>query len=78
MKRPPSSYMIFATEKRKEIQTNNPTMNLLEVVKQCAQDWNQLSEYDREVFYNKAKQEKEEYEKLMKNYVFIMRGLDEF
>ena len=53
-KKPMSSYLAFAMEKRKEIVKVDPTLKLGEISKKCGELWKQLSDEERVVWKNKA------------------------
>ncbi|PSC71969.1 non-histone chromosomal 6 [Micractinium conductrix] len=62
-KRPLSAYMFFASDKRKELKKDQPTLTLGEVGKATGAAWSELTEKDKAPYVKKAEADKVRYEK---------------
>jgi len=60
---PLSAYEFFANEQRERVRKDNPGVKFREVVKKLSENWNALSDKQRERYYAKAKADKQRYEK---------------
>ncbi|XP_076275651.1 transcription factor A, mitochondrial-like [Rhynchophorus ferrugineus] len=62
-KRPLSAYMQYLFEKRPQVKVNYPNLSNIELIKKMSEDWKNLSSDLKLNYENKAKQNKEEYDK---------------
>ena len=62
-KRPMNAYMMFATEKRKQIQKDKPELKMTEISKLLGVEWRGLSEDEKSPFTKEAKRLKDIYDK---------------
>ncbi|KDQ65093.1 hypothetical protein JAAARDRAFT_96982, partial [Jaapia argillacea MUCL 33604] len=60
-KRPPSSYLLFQNEIRKQISEQNPNMPNNEVLKHISAKWKQMTPDERESYETRAKSKKADY-----------------
>ncbi|RKP25425.1 high mobility group box domain-containing protein [Syncephalis pseudoplumigaleata] len=67
-KRALSAYMFFATEHRESIKEQFPEAGFGEIGKRLGEAWKNLPEDDKKPYNEKAKKDKERYEREMKDY----------
>lgn len=61
-KRALSCYMLYAQERRKALRTEQPELKICDASKIIANDWNQLTEIEKEPYMKLAQEAKERYE----------------
>ena len=62
-KKPRTAYILFNTEKRKEVITKNPNLKNPEIVKMLADMWRGLTPKQKEPFNKMAEEDKQRYAK---------------
>merc|ERR1712141_3263 len=62
-KRPMNAYMMFATQKRKEIVKDHPELKVTEISKMLGAEWRGMSEDEKSPFTKEAKRLKDIYDK---------------
>ena len=62
------SYALFYKERFPHIKSQNPNLQVIEVAKKIAAEWNTLSEAQKTSFKNKVSAEKEKYVKAISEY----------
>jgi high mobility group protein B2 len=67
-KRPLNAYLIFVNNERAGVIAQNPKWKITEVVRHLGSLWKNLSEAEKQVYTDRALQEKERYEKEMKEF----------
>ena len=60
-KKPQSAYMYFASDNRKKVMSENPTLGLVEITVIMANKWKELSESERSVYVNMENIDKTRY-----------------
>lgn len=65
-KKPLSSYMIFCSEKREEIKTQNPQLKFTEVAKELGMRWKALGDAEKRAYDAKSTEQKRIYEENLK------------
>ncbi|PVF99160.1 hypothetical protein CPB86DRAFT_783959 [Serendipita vermifera] len=73
-KRPPSAYLIFQNEVRREIKEKNPDMNNNEVLGEVAKLWGQLTVEEKKPYNDATELAKMEYEKAKAEYEAAQGG----
>ncbi|KAJ7667502.1 HMG-box, partial [Mycena polygramma] len=67
-KRPASSYLIFQNEVRKQVKEKFPNMSNNEVLNFVKNQWNDMTEAEKQVYTDKNNKEKERYTAAKKEY----------
>jgi hypothetical protein len=63
IKRPLNSYMVYYTENYQNIKRDNPEFKSKEIAKVCGGNWKNMKPNEKHKYENKAKKNKERYEK---------------
>lgn len=63
IKRPLNSYMLYYTENYKNIKDKNPDLKSKDIAKLCGENWKNMKTTEKTKYENKAKKNKEKYEK---------------
>ena len=63
MKRPMNSFMVFATEQRKELRQKHPEMHNKDISKMLGVRWKKLSAEEKAPYMEESKRLRVEYEK---------------
>lgn len=61
IKKPPSAYILYFVEKRKELVKKDPKLNVIQTAKICSTEWKDISPVEREKFMEQAKKLKDEF-----------------
>jgi hypothetical protein len=67
-KRPMSAYLIYSQDKRAEVKQAHPDWKLTDTIKHLAMKWKDMPDAEKEVYVQKAGQEKKRYEEEMRQY----------
>lgn len=67
-KRPATSYMLFCSETRESVKSENPDIKPKEITTLIGKMWNELSEKDKAKYNKKAEKVRAEYNKQMDQY----------
>jgi transcriptional regulator HMO1 len=68
-KRPPSAYLLYQNEFRKEVKDNNPTMTYPQVLQEISKMWAALSAEDKKPYQDATDLAKVEFEKAKTEYL---------
>lgn len=73
IKRPMNPFMVWSSEKRKEIAKENPGMHNSDISKQLGAEWKNLPQETKQVFIDKSNQLREEHKKQHPEYRYRPR-----
>ncbi|KAL6424834.1 hypothetical protein ACFW04_010035 [Cataglyphis niger] len=73
IKRPMNPFMVWSSERRKEIAKENPRMHNSDISKQLGEEWKNLSQETKQIFIDKSHQLREEHKKLYPGYRYRPR-----
>ncbi|KAM0727986.1 SOX domain-containing protein dichaete [Formica fusca] len=73
IKRPMNPFMVWSSEKRKEIAKENPKMHNSDISKQLGAEWKNLPQETKQVFIDKSNQLREEHKKQYPGYRYRPR-----
>jgi hypothetical protein len=68
-KRPRSSYILFSSDNRSDVKSDNPDMSATEITKEVARLWRDADEDVKSEYKEKALEDKKRYEEEMENYL---------
>eukprot|EP00347_Sterkiella_histriomuscorum_P009057 403342690 len=69
VKRPRSSFLLYSLDRRKQLQQMHPGLGFIELAKMFANEWKGLNDEEKQHYNDLAHQEKERYEREMKEVV---------
>lgn len=61
IKKPPNAFFLYANERRAAVSRENPSLKQQEITKLIAEDWNKLSDKEKEPFTEQAKKYKDQH-----------------
>ncbi|KIM20726.1 hypothetical protein M408DRAFT_54305, partial [Serendipita vermifera MAFF 305830] len=67
-KRPPSAYLLYQNEVRKDIREQNPDMKYPEVLQEISKMWTALSDEEKKPYLDATGLAKAEYDKVKEEY----------
>jgi hypothetical protein len=67
-KRPATSYMLYCSETREKVKSENPDIKPKEITTRIGKMWNELSDKDKAKYNKKAEKERSDYNKKMDQY----------
>jgi len=73
IKRPMNPFILWSSEKRKEIAKENPKLHNTEISKQLGEEWKTLPQEERQKFIDRSNQLREEHKKRYPNYKYCSR-----
>jgi hypothetical protein len=75
-RRPRSAYMGFFADVKNEVSMRNPDFNVMQVSKAIGQSWKNLTEQEKQPYYEAAAEDKERYDREMEEYQFAINSLE--
>ncbi|KAK3586892.1 hypothetical protein CHS0354_017689 [Potamilus streckersoni] len=67
-RKPATGYVLFAIEKRQEVKAQNPNLSFSDITKCLGQNWSNLSPEEKQVYLDKAEEDKKRYIEDMKKF----------
>ncbi|KAJ5069263.1 high mobility group protein dsp1 [Anaeramoeba ignava] len=68
-KKPPNAYFLFCADVREEITKNNPSLTISQIGKLTGKLWNELDEKKKDIYRQKSKKQKQEYDRILEEIV---------
>ena len=78
IKKPKTGYILFATEKRKNIEENNPEMEVVSAVKMVACMWREASDEEKQIYVGRALEERTIHKRNLTSWRPVFKELDDY